>query len=161
MNRLGISMIAAYSPEARGRSERAFGTHQGRLPNELALMGITSMEAANHYLKEHYMPRFNKAFSHPAREQGNAFVPLAGIHLDDYLCERFERVVGKDNSVQFETLSLQLPNDQHRYHYVKAKIQVSRHLDGSLSIDHGPRRLGRYTADGILIQHKENKSKAA
>ncbi len=161
MKRLGIGMIAAYSPEARGRSERAFGTHQGRLPNELALMGITGMQAANKYLRDHYMPRHNKEFSHPAREQGSAFVPLAGIDLDDYLCEQYERVVGKDNSVQFETLSLQLPKDQHRYHYVKAKVKVSRHLDGSLSIDHGPKRLGRYTADGILVQQKQIKSKVA
>ncbi|MFT7533984.1 MAG: hypothetical protein ACI9FD_005028 [Gammaproteobacteria bacterium] len=68
---------------------------------------------------------------------------------------------GKDNNVQFEGLSLQVPKDQHRYHYVKARIKVSRHLDGSLSIDHGPRRLGRYTADGLLIQNKEIKSQAA
>ena len=161
MKRLGIDMIAAYSPEARGRSERAFGTHQGRLPNELALLGITDMTAANKYLKGQYMPKFNQEFSHPAREHGNAFVPLAGINLDDYLCEQVERVVGKDNSVQFQRLSLQLPKDQHRYHYVKAKVVVSRHLDGTLSIDHGPRRLGQYTAEGVLIQDKEIKSKAA
>ena len=161
LDRLGINMIAAYSPEARGRSERAFGTHQGRLPQELAVMGITDMAAANKYLKEEYMPRFNEAFSHPAREQGNAFVPLSGINVDDYLCEQYERVVGKDNSVQFETLSLQLPKDQHRYHYVKAKVTVSRHLDGSLSVNHGPRRLAQFTAQGELIQQKQIKSNAA
>ena len=79
--------------------------------------------------------------SPPAREQGNAFVPLSGINVDDYLCEQYERVVGNDNSVQFETLSLQLPKDQLRHHYVKAKVTVFRHLDGSVSLDHGPRRL--------------------
>jgi len=161
LKRLGINMIAAYSPEARGRSERAFGTHQGRLPQELALMGITDMTAANKYLKEQYMPRFNEEFSHPAREQGNAFVPLAGINLDDYLCEQYERVVGKDNNVQFETLTLQLPKDQHRYHYVKAKVAVSRHLNGTLSVDHGPRRLAQFTVQGELIEQKQIKSKAA
>jgi hypothetical protein len=118
MKRLGIGMIAAYSPEARGRSERAIGTHQGRLPNELALLGITDMNAANTYLRDQYIPRFNQEFSHTAREQGSVFVPLAGITLDDYLCEQYDRIVGKDNSVQFETLSLQLPKDQHRYHWV-------------------------------------------
>ncbi len=107
-------MIAAYSPEARGRSERAFGTHQGRLPNELALKGIADMEEANKYLKEHYMPAFNAEFSHPARETESAFVPLAGIDLDDYLCERYERVVGKDNNVRFEGLHLQIPQNRHR-----------------------------------------------
>ncbi len=120
MKRLGIQMIAAYSPQARGRPERAFATHQGRLPRELALHGITDIDAANTYLKQRYMPTFNAEFSHPARETGNAFVPLVEIDLDDYLCERYERVVGKDNCVQFERLHLQLPQDQHRYHYIKA-----------------------------------------
>ncbi len=161
LKRLGIEMIAAYSPEARGRSERAFGTHQGRLPNELALKGITDMDAANEYLQKHYMPAFNAEFSHPARELGNAFVALAGIDLDDYLCERYERVVGKDNSVQFERLHLQIPQDRHRYHYVKARVKVLRHLDGMISIYHGPRRLGQYTAEGNLIQKTACNSKAA
>ncbi len=161
LRRLGIEMIAAYSPEARGRSERAFGTHQGRLPNELALKGITDMEEANKYLKEHYMPAFNVEFSHPARETGSAFVPLAGIDLDDYLCERNERVVGKDNNVRFEGLHLQIPQDRHRYHYVKARVKVLRHLNGTISIHHGPRRLGQYTINGELIQGVMQNSKAA
>ena len=161
MKRLGIQMIAAYSPQARGRSERAFATHQGRLPRELALPGMTDIDAANASLKQHYMSAFNAEFSHRAHETGSAFVPLMGIDLEDYLCERYERVVGKDNGVQFERLHLQLPQDQHRYHYVKAKVNVLKHLDGTLSIYHGPRRLGRYTAEGELIQqNKENRQVA-
>ncbi len=159
LKRLGIDMIAAYSPEARGRSERAFGTHQGRLPNELAIKGITDMAAANTYLNEHYLPAFNAQFSHCAREEGTAFVPLAGVDLDDYLCECYDRVVGKDNCVQFQTVSLQLPKSQHRYHYVKAKVKVLRHLNGTFSVYHGPRRLGQYTGKGQLIEG--GKSKAA
>ncbi len=135
-------MIAAYSPEARGRSERAFGTHQGRLPQELALNGITDITAANAYLNNHYMPAYNEEFARPAREQGNAFVRLAGVNLDDYLCQRYERRVRKDNCVQFNNLNLQLPKDKHRYHYIKAKVKVVIHLDGLISIFHGPRRLG-------------------
>jgi hypothetical protein len=161
LKRLGIEMIAAYSPEARGRSERAFGTHQGRLPNELALKGITCMEEANKYLREHYMPAFNAEFTHPAREAGDAFVPLAGIDLDDYLCERCERVVGKDNTVRFDGLHLQIPQDRHRYHYVKARVKVLRHLNGTISIHHGPRRIGQYTTHGELIQGEIENSKAA
>jgi hypothetical protein len=88
MRQLGIEMIPAYSPEARGRSERAFGAHQERLPRELALMGITDMEAANQYLRGHYMPAFNAEFARPAREQGSAFVPLAGQELAGVLCEQ-------------------------------------------------------------------------
>ena len=161
LKRLGIDMIAAYSPEARGRSERAFGTHQGRLPQELALKGITDMKAANEYLEKHYMPAFNEEFAHPAREQGNAFVELAGVNLDDYLCERYERVVKKDNCVQFKTLTLQIPKDQHRYHYIKAKVTVVIHLNGLISLFHGPRRLGRYTQEGHLIDENQQQTDVA
>lgn len=98
-------MIAAYSPEARGRPERAFGTHQGRLPNELAAAGITDRETANHYLREVYMPAFNAEFACLAQEDGTAFVPWIGGNLDDILCEQYERTVGNDNCVRFEGLS--------------------------------------------------------
>ncbi len=155
LKRLGIDMIAAYSPEARGRSERAFATHQGRLPQELALNGITDIKAANAYLNHHYMPAFNEEFARPAREQGNAFVRLAGVNLDDYLCQRYERRVRKDNCVQFNNLNLQLPKDKHRYHYIKAKVKVVIHLDGLISIFHGPRRLGRYSKDGCLLNEEQ------
>ena len=161
LKRLGIDMIAAYSPEARGRSERAFGTHQGRLPQELAHKGITDIKTANDYLKNHYMPAFNEEFSHPAREQGNAFVALAGVVLDDYLCERYERVVRKDNCVQFNTLTLQLPKDKHRYHYIKAKVTVVVHLDGLISIFHGPRRLAKYSQDGQLLNENQQHTNVA
>lgn len=161
LERLGIGMIAAYSPEARGRSERAFGTHQGRLPQELALKGITGMKEANDYLKNHYMPAFNKEFSHGAREKGNAFVSLAGVNLDDYLCERYERVVRKDNCVQFNKFNLQIPKNKHRYHYIKAKVTVVVHLDGFISIFHGPRRLGRYTQKGNLVEENQQQAQVA
>ncbi len=84
------------------------------------------------------------------REEGDAFVELAGVNLDDYLCERYERTVRKDNCVLFNNLSLQLPKDKYRYHYVKAKITVVVHIDGLISIFHGPKRLGRYSKDGYL-----------
>jgi transposase len=118
LKQLGIQMISAYSPQARGRSERAFKTHQGRLPNELALLEITEMQEANKYLKERYLPDFNKEFMQPAPEEGTAFVPFVGGKLDDVLCEQFERTVGNDNCVQFERLKLQIPADEYRMHYV-------------------------------------------
>lgn len=161
LKRLGIEMIAAYSPEARGRSERAFGTHQGRLPHELALKGITDMACANVYLADHYLLAFNAEFSHAARESGSAFVPLAGVDLNDYLCERYERTVTKDNCVKIDNLVLQIPADIHRHHYVKARVQVLRHLDQSISIYHGPRRLGQYTEQGKLIEIVKANRKAA
>jgi transposase len=149
MKQLGIDMIAAYSPQARGRSERAFATHQGRLPKELALAGITDREAANRYLKEVYRPAFNAEFAMPPQEEGSAFVAFIGGSLDDLLCEQFERTVGKDNCVRFDGLVLQIPGDRHRCHYMKVKVRVHRYPDGSLAIFHGPRRLADYDAKGI------------
>ena len=153
LKQLGIEMIAAYSPEARGRSERMFRTHQERLPRELALAGITEMEAANRYL-DAYKANFNAEFMQPAMEPGNAFVPWIGGNLDDILCEQFERVVGNDNCVRFEGLILQIPADRHRCHYVKARVRVNRYPDGCLAIFHGPRKLVAYDSQGKEIREE-------
>jgi hypothetical protein len=152
LQQLGIEMIAAYSPEARGRSERAFATHQERLPKELAHAGITDLAAANRYLARHYRPAFNAEFAVPAREEGSAFVPWIGGPLDDILCEQVERTVGNDNCVRHDNLFLQLPADRHRCHYVKAKVRVHRYPDGRLAVFHGPRRLADYNAEGKLLK---------
>lgn len=152
LKQLGINRIAAYSPQARGRSERAFATHQDRLPKELALAGITDREAANHYLQDVYRPAFNAEFTQPPMEEGSAFVPFLGGSLDDILCEQFERTVGKDNCVRFEGLIVQIPSDRHRCHYVKASVCVHRYSDGSLAVFHGPRKLADYDAQGIYKQ---------
>lgn len=151
MKQLGIEMIAAYSPEARGRSERAFGTHQGRVPQELAAAGITDMAAANRYLREVYRPAFNAEFAQPAPEEGSAFVPWIGGSLDDILCEQYERTVGADNCVRFAGLILQIPADRHRCHYVKARVRVNRYANGALALFHGPRGLAYFTPDGRPI----------
>lgn len=160
MQQLGIEMIAAYSPEARGRSERAFATHQGRLPQELALAGITDMEQANRYLREVYQPRHNAEFACPAPEDGSAFVPLLGVDLAEILCEHYERTVGRDNCVHFERRVLQIPADPHRCHYVQARVRVHRYLDGTLAVFHGPRRLARYDAHGKPLGEQEPKAAA-
>jgi transposase len=152
MKHLGIEMIPAYSPEARGRSERAFATHQGRLPQELAAAGIATLETANRYLEEVYRPAFNAEFQQPAREEGSAFVPWIGGSLDDILCEQYERTVGHDNCVRFEGITLQIPPDRHRCHYVKAKVRVHCYPDGSLAVFHGPRKLANYDAEDRLKQ---------
>ncbi len=146
-------MIAAYSPQARGRSERAFRTHQQRLVRELAAAGITDLEAANRYLETHYRPTFNAEFAQPALETGTAFVPWAGAHLEEILCEQFTRRVGADNCVAFERLTLQIPRQRHRCHFVKLTVRVHRYRDDTLAIFHGPRCLARYSADGRL--HEE------
>ena len=147
---LDIELIAAYSPEARGRSERMFGTLQKRLPQELRLAGITGMDQANRFLKEVYLPLHNARFATPAEGQGSAFVPFAGA-LDDILCVHAERVVGNDNTVRYHGLSLQIPPDRHRHHYVKARVRVHEYPDATLALFHGPKCLARYNADGEPI----------
>lgn len=151
MKQLGIEMIAAYSPEARGRSERAFGTHQGRLPQELALAGIRHMTEANRYLAKRYMPAFNAEFAQAAMAEGSAFVPWIAGSLEDILCEQYERTVGADNCVRFAGLVLQIPQDRHRCHYVKARVRVNRYANGALALFHGPRGLAYFTPEGKPI----------
>ncbi|MDE0145883.1 MAG: ISNCY family transposase [Nitrospira sp.] len=153
MAQLGIEMIPAYSPQARGRSERAFKTHQDRLVKELAAAGITDMARANAYLRHHYRPAFNAELARPAREAGSAFVACpAAAELDAILCEQYERRVGSDNCVRFHRLVLQIPPDRYRCHYVKATVTVLQHPDGWLAIRHGPRELARYDRRGKLLQ---------
>ena len=154
LTQLGIELIAAYSPQARGRSERTFKTWQERLPRELALAGITTMAAANHYIKRRFLPSFNRLFSVPAREPGSAFVPFIGGNLTDTLCVQQPRVVGNDNCVHYRNLTLQVPADHHRCHYVKATVRVHEYPNASLALFHGPRCLARYTAQGKTVQAK-------
>src|SRR3970282_1509966 len=151
LKQLGIEHIAAYSPEARGRSERAFDTHQGRLPQELAKAGITDMHEANRYLEQVYMPNHNAEFALPAPESGSAFVPYIGTRLPDILCAQFERTVENDNCVSFEGRKLQSPQSITRAHYVKAQVRVHRYVDGTLALFHGPRKLAAYDAQGNPI----------
>ena len=155
MAQLGIEMIPAYSPEARGRCERMFATHQARLPKELAATGITTMEAANDYLRKRYMPAFNREFSVPPAVEKSAFVPFIGENLDDILCEHFERTVGRDNCVHFQGKLLQIPPSPCRAHYVKAKVRVHRYPDGTLALFHGPRKLATYAPDGTLVSPEQ------
>lgn len=151
MHQLGIEMIAAYSPEARGRSERAFQTHQDRLVNELKFHGITTMEKANQYLDTVYRPAFNAKFTEKPAEAGSAFVPWIGSNLDDYLSEHFERTVGRDNCVSFERLTLQIPSDSYRFNYIKTKVRIHRYADRSLALFYGPRKLANYDRQGQII----------
>ena len=152
LQQLGITLIPAYSPEARGRSERAFRTLQDRLPNELALAGITDRAAANRYLTEQFLPQHNARFMVAATESGTAFIPWVGTPLAEILCVQEERVVAKDNTVRYQGLSLQIPHDPHRFHYVKVTVRVHAYPDGTLAVFHGPRCLAHYHAEGRLIE---------
>lgn len=148
---LGIEHIAAYSPEARGRSERMFGTLQDRLIKELALAGISDLAAANRFISEDYLPRHNARFAKPAAIEETAFVAADPALLAETLCIEEERVVARDNTIAYGGRRLQLPASPARAHYVKARLKVREYPDGTLSVFHGPRRIARYTAQGLEI----------
>lgn len=145
---LGIEHIPAYSPEARGRCERAFRTLQDRLPKELDLAGITCVEAANRFLREVYLPAHNGRFARPAEQEGSAFVAADPAILADILSIQEERIVGNDNTVAYGRRRLQIPPGPLRPHYVRAKVRVHHYPDGALALFHGPRCLARYGQDG-------------
>jgi len=158
MHQLGIEMIPAYSPEARGRSERAFLTHQDRLVKELALAGIASMEEANRYLRKTYMPAFNDEFMEPAAEEGSAFIPLLDGDIDEILCEQYDRTVRRDNCIAFEGLTIQIPPDKYRANYFKTTVRIHRFPDSSLAIFHGTRKLAAYHPNGTIITPRKEKA---
>jgi len=146
LRELGVQMIPAYSPQARGRSERNFGTWQGRLPQELRLHGINTLEGANAFLREHYIAEFNRRFQVRATQSGSAFVPRRSRDLDFIFSLQFERSVNRDNTVSFQNLSLQIEAVRWRASLAGCTVTVHQHLDGSISLTHGPHRLGRYSA---------------
>ena len=149
--RLGVEHIPAYSPEARGRSERMFSTLQDRLPKELALAGIADMEAANRFIADTYLPLHNTRFAKPAAIADSAFVAADPAQVAEILCIEEERIVARDNTVTFGRLKLQLPQSPWRHHFVKANVKVRQYPDGVLAIFHGPRCIGRYDAMGQEI----------
>ncbi len=160
LNQLGIELIPAYSPEARGRSERMFGTLQNRLPQELRFRGITEMEEANRFLKKEYLPEHNQRFALKLEEKDSAFVAWVGDGLEDVLTVQEERTVNNDNTVQYKKLNLQIPADKHRYHYVKARVRIHEYPNHSLAVFHGPRKLALYDTGGALLNLK-SKARAA
>ena len=151
LDRLGIEHIPAYSPEARGRSERMFGTLQDRLPKELKLAGIGDVESANRFIHEIYLPAHNARFAKPPAIEESAFVVVDPAGLADILCVEEERVVARDNTVAYAGLRLQLPESRAKAHYVKARVRVHQYPDGALAVFHGPRLLARYDATGRAI----------
>jgi transposase len=148
LKELGIQMIPAYSPQARGRGERRFGTWQGRLPQELRLAGITNLEEANCFMRERYIPEMNRKFAVPAPEWGHAFVPVYGQDLDRIFSVQQERVVANDNTVQMGERVWQLERISWRGTLAGCRVTICEHLDGQVSIVYGPHRVGLYTAEG-------------
>jgi transposase len=149
--RLGIEHIVGYSPQARGRSERANGTLQGRLVNELRVARITTLPAANRYLRERFLPDYNARFTRQPTDPTSAFVPVGRHDLEQILCHEEERVVARDNTITFGRLVLQLAKQPGRRSCAGLRVLVRRHLDGTHSVWWGPRRLGRYSAAGRAL----------
>ena len=161
LEKLGVEHIAAYSPQARGRSERMFQTLQDRLVKDLALACITTPEAANIWLRETYLATHNKRFAVTSSEPGSAFVAIPGVDLNEILCVQEERQVGNDNCVSFNRLKLQIPESPLRSHFVKAKVKVRQYPDGSHAIFFGQRCLGRYDCKGSITAFKPDHQHAA
>jgi hypothetical protein len=149
---LGISMIPAYSPQARGRSERSFRTWQGRLPQELRLREISTPEEANRFLKKSYIGEFNRLFAVEAAEPGaSAFVPCTRDDLARVFSIQTERTVNRDNTVRYRNLVLQIDKQQWRSSLEGCRVTVYQHLDGIITIGYGPRHIGKYKPDGLPV----------
>jgi len=148
LKELGVQMIPAYSPQARGRSERSFGTWQGRLPQELRLAAIATLEGANTFLREHSIAAFNQKFAVAATEKGTAFRRTTRSDLDWIFSVQTERVVAKDNTVAIADRNWQLEKSRFRSSLAGATVTIHEHLDGTVSIRYGPHVVGRYTATG-------------
>jgi transposase len=155
LKQLGIEHIAAYSPQARGRSERAFRTLQDRLPKELKLAGVRSVAGANRWLAKTYIPAYNAAFAVAAEQDGSAFLKDRSAAWAEILCVQDERVVGNDNTVKWNRLCLQLPPSRLRPHFVKATVSVHEYPDGTLAVFLGPHRLADYDAAGNIVTNLE------
>lgn len=146
--RLGIEHIVSFSPQARGRSERANGTLQGRLVNELRVAGIQTLPAANRYLRERFIPDYNARFGRAPADPSSAFVPVGRQDLDQILCHEDERCVARDNTLTLDGVVLQIDKQRGRRSCAGLRVLVRRHLDGRHSVWWGPRCLGWFTATG-------------
>ena len=161
LHELGVQMIPAYSPQARGRSERNFSTWQGRLPQELRLHGIYTLKAANRFLREHYIAEFNRRFQVPARERGSAFVRRSSKNLDLILALQYQRTVNRDNTVSIQNLQLQIEPVRWRATLAGCIVTVHQHLDGTFSLTHGPQRLGHYSAEAVPLEKAKSGARRA
>jgi transposase len=151
---LGIDHIPSYCPQGRGRMERFFGSWQGRLPQELARAGATSLGQANRYIREKFLPWHRRHWTEPPQEQATAFLPPGPIDLDAVLCVQHERTVAADNTVTVGKRRLQIPPQSTRWSYAKCRVKVCEHLDGRWSVRYGPHLLGWYDSSSQQIQPK-------
>jgi len=161
LKELGIQMIPAYSPQARGRSERNFGTWQGRLPQELRLHGIKTVAEANGFLRQHYIAEFNRRFQIPAQQRGTAFLSRSQRDLDLIFSLQFERKVNQDNTVSLQKLTFQIEPVRWRATLAGCTVMVHQHLDGTFTITHGPHRVGHYSSEGQALKKNNPPARGA
>ena len=152
LDQLGIELILAYSPQARGRCERLFGTWQGRLPQELRLRHITTVEGANEFLRQDWIALHDANFSVNAEQPGTAFLPYPGNDLDKIFSQQHERIIDNDNTVRFAGRCLQIPQQRFRFSMARCRVLVCEHLDQTMSVHYGPHLLGRYDRSGQILQ---------
>lgn len=158
ISELGIQPIPAYSPQARGRSERLNQTHQGRLPQELRLRGIKTLNAANKYIQTNYIKEHNKQFKRRPEQSGSAFLPLPrSADLEKIFCRKYERTVNKDNTISFNHRILQISQSPLRVSFAKCRVTVYEHLDNSVTLAYGPHELGYYLPKGNNYALSKNK----
>jgi len=146
---LGIEPIPAYSPQARGRSERFYRTWQDRLPKELKLHGIKTIPDANRYILDVFLPNYRKAFLKTPAQKGSAFTPYRGKNLNLVFSIKEQRTVAPDNTVRWNNLVLQIQPSKFRCSFAKCKVTVHEHLDQSISVVYGPHIIGRFNQNGI------------
>jgi hypothetical protein len=150
LDQLGIELILAYSPQARGRCERLFGTWQGRLPQEFRLRNITTVEAANDFLRQDWIALHNASFSVEAEQTGTAFMAYPGTDLEKIFSQQQKRIVDNDNTVRFDGRCLQIPQQTFRFSMARCPVLVCEHLDQTLTVHYGHHLLGHYDAAGQL-----------
>jgi hypothetical protein len=161
MKELGVQMIPAYSPQARGRSERSFGTWQGRLPQELRLAGITEVEEANRFLREGYIGEFNARFTVAGKNRGTAFRRTSRSDLEWIFSVQTERVVAKDNTVTIGSRWWQIDKSRFRHTLAGCTVTIHEHLDGAISLRYGPHVIGRFDENGNRRGKVESKKSAS
>ena len=134
VDELGIQLIAARSPQAKGRIERLWGTLQDRLVKELRKAGANDLESANRFLAT-YLPKFNARFQIEAAQPGSAFLPWPQQRDPaDYFCFKYTRIVTNDNTIPFNNYRLQIPPGPGRKSYAKARVDLHHSMDGSLTV---------------------------
>lgn len=157
LKKLGIQHIESYSPQGRGRSERMFGTLQGRLPQEIKRLDIKTIEDANKYLKETFIPQHNEEFMVKPEDAKSAYIRWVG-NLRDIMAYESERTVQNDNSIEYKGLKLQLCATEHRHHYVKTRVIIKEYQDGLIDVYYGPHRIGSFNRNGEYLNISDTKS---